>query len=78
MRLQFVQNVFVDEYDPTIEDSYRKTVLVNNIQRPKANGAPIRSSMPCPLTMALVARDPLVLPTQGLVEASLFSDLPHT
>jgi hypothetical protein len=26
--VQFVQNHFIDEYDPTIEDSYRKQVVV--------------------------------------------------
>ena len=28
---QFVMNHFVDEYDPTIEDSYRKQVVVKGI-----------------------------------------------
>jgi Ras-related protein Rap-1B len=26
---QFVQNVWIDSYDPTIEDSYRKTLNVD-------------------------------------------------
>ncbi|KAG0347529.1 DNA-binding transcription factor rap1, partial [Podila minutissima] len=30
--VQFVQSVFVDRYDPTIEDSYRKQVEVENQQ----------------------------------------------
>ncbi|KNC76298.1 hypothetical protein SARC_11191 [Sphaeroforma arctica JP610] len=29
LTIQFVRSVFVDEYDPTIEDSYRKTITVN-------------------------------------------------
>lgn len=29
MTIQFVQNQFVEEYDPTIEDMYRKQVLVD-------------------------------------------------
>jgi len=30
MTLQFVQNTFVADYDPTIEDAYRKTVALEN------------------------------------------------
>ena len=29
MTIQFIQNYYVDEYDPTIEDSYRKQVSVD-------------------------------------------------
>ena len=29
LTIQLIQNHFVEEYDPTIEDSYRKQVLVN-------------------------------------------------
>ncbi|KAG0201441.1 Ras- protein Rap-1A [Mortierella sp. GBA30] len=32
LTVQFVQSVFVDRYDPTIEDSYRKQVEVDNHQ----------------------------------------------
>ncbi|KAI1320388.1 Ras- protein Rap-1b [Mortierella claussenii] len=32
LTVQFVQSVFVDRYDPTIEDSYRKQVEVDNQQ----------------------------------------------
>ncbi|KAI8637967.1 ras-like protein 2 [Parasitella parasitica] len=30
MTIQFTQSQFVDEYDPTIEDSYRKQCLIDN------------------------------------------------
>lgn len=30
MTIQFIQSHFVDEYDPTIEDSYRKQVAIDN------------------------------------------------
>ncbi|KAJ3080732.1 Ras GTPase [Rhizoclosmatium sp. JEL0117] len=30
LSIQFIQSQFVDEYDPTIEDSYRKQVQVDN------------------------------------------------
>lgn len=30
--VQFVQGIFVEKYDPTIEDSYRKPVEVDNNQ----------------------------------------------
>eukprot|EP01134_Creolimax_fragrantissima_P006748 CFRG6748T1 len=30
LTIQFVRSVFVDEYDPTIEDSYRKTLTIND------------------------------------------------
>ena len=29
--IQFIQNHFVDEYDPTIEDSYRKQCVVTDV-----------------------------------------------
>ena len=32
LTVQFVQNIFVEKYDPTIEDSYRKQVEVDNTQ----------------------------------------------
>lgn len=30
LTIQLIQNYFVDEYDPTIEDSYRKQVVIDN------------------------------------------------
>merc|ERR1711991_487786 len=30
LTIQLIQNHFVDEYDPTIEDSYRKQVIIDN------------------------------------------------
>jgi len=30
LTVQFVQNVFVEKYDPTIEDSYRKNLEIDN------------------------------------------------
>ena len=32
LTMQFVQGIFVEKYDPTIEDSYRKHVEVDNMQ----------------------------------------------
>lgn len=33
LTIQLIQNHFVDEYDPTIEDSYRKQVVIGkNLQ----------------------------------------------
>src|SRR3978361_306748 len=32
LTVQFVQGVFVEKYDPTIEDSYRKHIEVDNQQ----------------------------------------------
>lgn len=36
--VQFVQGVFVQEYDPTIEDSYRKQVVVPGLRSSSSNG----------------------------------------
>ena len=33
MTIRFIQNHFVDQYDPTIEDSYRKQVVVKGIPK---------------------------------------------
>lgn len=33
--VQFIQNVFVDAYDPTIEDSYRKMIKVSGLAKKK-------------------------------------------
>lgn len=32
LTVQFVQGIFVEKYDPTIEDSYRKQVEVDGVQ----------------------------------------------
>jgi len=32
LTVQFVQGIFVEKYDPTIEDSYRKPLEVDNVQ----------------------------------------------
>lgn len=32
LTIQLIQNHFVDEYDPTIEDSYRKQVVIGKYQ----------------------------------------------
>eukprot|EP00730_Choanoeca_flexa_P004002 TRINITY_DN11564_c0_g1_i2.p1 TRINITY_DN11564_c0_g1~~TRINITY_DN11564_c0_g1_i2.p1 ORF type:complete len:837 (+),score=204.49 TRINITY_DN11564_c0_g1_i2:103-2613(+) len=37
LTIQFIQDHFVDEYDPTIEDSYRKCFGVKGIKRSKGN-----------------------------------------
>lgn len=31
LTIQLIQNHFVDEYDPTIEDSYRKQVVIGKL-----------------------------------------------
>lgn len=33
LTIQLIQNHFVDEYDPTIEDSYRKQVVIGTYVR---------------------------------------------
>lgn len=37
LTVQFVQGIFVEKYDPTIEDSYRKQVEVDGVQGEDAN-----------------------------------------
>lgn len=36
---QFVMGHFIDQYDPTIEDSYRKQVMVKGIPQVKSSGS---------------------------------------
>lgn len=36
LTVQFVQGIFVEKYDPTIEDSYRKQVEVDGVQGEKS------------------------------------------
>ena len=38
--LRFVSNQFVTDYDPTIEDSYMKEVVVDNIPSEMLNAPP--------------------------------------
>ena len=38
--VQFVQDFFVDTYDPTIEDSYVKQIVVDGIPADKLNPPP--------------------------------------
>ena len=33
--IRFMQDVFLDAYDPTIEDSFRKQVVIKGIPRPR-------------------------------------------
>jgi len=33
LTIQLIQNHFVDEYDPTIEDSYRKQVVIGEYSK---------------------------------------------
>lgn len=40
LTIQLIQNHFVDEYDPTIEDSYRKQVVIGRYPEPYT---PVRS-----------------------------------
>ena len=41
LTVQFVQNIFVEKYDPTIEDSYRKQIELDG-QTVRAYGISIR------------------------------------
>lgn len=41
LTVQFVQGIFVEKYDPTIEDSYRKQVEVDGVQGKDPNYDPL-------------------------------------
>ena len=38
LTVYFVQNIFVQEYDPTIEDSYRKMITLKGLEPVKKKG----------------------------------------
>eukprot|EP01133_Synstelium_polycarpum_P002265 gene2265-2567_t len=42
--IQFIQNHFVDEYDPTIEDSYRKQCVISGLRQAKTTSSSNSSS----------------------------------
>lgn len=42
LTVQFVQGIFVEKYDPTIEDSYRKQVEVDGVQGTYIHGGMLR------------------------------------
>merc|ERR1711913_279415 len=57
LTIQLIQNHFVDEYDPTIEDSYRKQVVIDGetclLDILDTAGQEEYSTMPNPLTIYL-------------------------
>lgn len=41
--IRYIQNHFVDQYDPTIEDSYRKQVVIKGIPKAEKSGKKSKS-----------------------------------
>ena len=65
LTIQLIQNHFVDEYDPTIEDSYRKQVTTLHVVSPGPPGL----SWPPVLSPDLTSRPPDILtPLQVVID----------
>jgi GTPase SAR1 family protein len=72
LTVMFVQDMFVEQYDPTVEDSFRKQVEVDGVtcmlditDTAELTYVPTTTTAPCPVSPPL----PLVLFTNKLFRA---------
>lgn len=54
LTIQLIQNHFVDEYDPTIEDSYRKQVVIGEFLFVESDKMDVLTFLLCTFAFSII------------------------